>query len=59
MDLRGVTQRRFLRMKSFSWESFSGAKTGFKYAHAVSDFDFVARLISQMLATVVLEEVQL
>jgi len=50
VDVRGATQRELPTVKSFSWEFFVGAKSGYLCTNAVSAFDSFARSTSQMPA---------
>ena len=50
VDLRGATQRELSPVKSFSWEFFVDAKSGYLCTNAVSAFDFFACSTSQMPA---------
>ena len=50
MDVRGATQGELPTVKSFSWEFFVGAKSGYLCTNAVSAFDSFAYSSSQMPA---------
>ena len=50
VDLRGATQRELSPVKSFSWEFFVGAKSGYLCTNAVSAFHSFAHSTSQMPA---------
>ena len=50
VDLSYITQRELPTVKSFSWEFFVGAKSGYLCTNAVSAFDSFSYATSQMPA---------